>query len=206
MTTAYFLDNTGNNITDLATGEASTPFVHGSGHVDPNRALNPGLVYDIEVNDYVAFLCAIGYDSYRISVFVSDPVDCSAHKLGSPGNLNYPSFSVVFNNGTSVVTYKRVVKNVGGNVDAVYEVKVNAPPGVGVSVSPSKLVFDKENEKLSYEITFTSGNAAALAEVTGIDDNGIPSAFGSITWTDGVHSVRSPIAAVWHQGSSAIPI
>ncbi|GMH17573.1 hypothetical protein Nepgr_019414 [Nepenthes gracilis] len=41
MTTAYYLDNSGNNITDLATGEQSSPFVHGSGHVNPNRALDP---------------------------------------------------------------------------------------------------------------------------------------------------------------------
>lgn len=203
MTTAYFLDNTGKNITDLATGEASTPFVHGSGHVDPNRALNPGLVYDIDVSDYVAFLCAIGYDSYRISVFVNDPVDCGAQKLGSPGNLNYPSFSVVFDKETSVVKYTRVVKNVGSNVDAVYEVKVSAPPAVGISVSPSKLVFSEENQKLSYEIEFTGG---ALEEVVGGAANSIPSAFGSIVWSDGVHNVRSPIAVVWHQGSSAIPI
>ncbi|KAF4395017.1 hypothetical protein F8388_017745 [Cannabis sativa] len=45
---------------DLASGEKSTPFIHGAGHVDPNKALNPGLVYDLDVNDYVAFLCLLG--------------------------------------------------------------------------------------------------------------------------------------------------
>ncbi|KAK4375363.1 hypothetical protein RND71_006040 [Anisodus tanguticus] len=63
MTTAYNLDNSGKVSTDLATCKESTPFVHGSGHVDPNRALDPGLVYDIEVSDYVNFLCSIGYDT-----------------------------------------------------------------------------------------------------------------------------------------------
>lgn len=47
-------------------------------------------------------------------------------KWDSPGNLNYPSFSVVFEPNTDMVTYKRTVKNVGSSVDAVYEVKVNA--------------------------------------------------------------------------------
>ncbi|KAA8541625.1 hypothetical protein F0562_022777 [Nyssa sinensis] len=95
MTTSYNLDNSGSNITDLATGEESTPFIHGAGHVDPNRALDPGLVYDVAAGDYVAFLCAIGYDAKRISVFVKEPatVDCDAQKLASPGDLNYPSFS-----------------------------------------------------------------------------------------------------------------
>ncbi|KAK9282331.1 hypothetical protein L1049_005245 [Liquidambar formosana] len=152
MTTAYSLDNSGMNLTDLATGVESSPFIHGSGHVDPNGALDPGLVYDMGSSDYVAFLCAIGYDAKRISVFVREPatVDCGARALPTPGDLNYPSFSVVFDSGNDVVKYKRVVKNVGSSVDAVYEVKVNAPPSVEISVSPSKLVFSAENPMLAY--------------------------------------------------------
>lgn len=193
MTTAYYIDNTGKNLTDLATGKESTPFVHGSGHVDPNRALNPGLVYDIEMNNYVDFLCAIGYDSKRIAVFVKNPatVDCTAKKLPSPGDLNYPSFSVVFDSENGVVTYKRSVKSVCENVDAVYEVKVNAPLGVEVSVSPSKLAFSSENSVLSYEITFSSVGISSTWS------------FGSIEWSDGEHLVRSPIAVVWREISVA---
>ncbi|KAJ0745029.1 putative cucumisin [Helianthus annuus] len=184
MTTAKYLDNIGENITDLATGVESTPFVHGSGHVDPNRALNPGLVYDVGVDDYVAFLCAIGYDSSKIATFVKDPVDCSVGKLSSPGDLNYPSFSVVFDSKNGgVVKYKRVVKNVG-DVDCVYEVSVSSPPGVEVVVSPEKLVFSEEKTEAEYEITFSSGGGGWQA-------------FGAIEWSDKVHSVRSPIAVVW---------
>ncbi|CAK9150113.1 unnamed protein product [Ilex paraguariensis] len=197
MTTAYNVDNTGKSITDLATGEGSTPFVHGAGHVEPNKALDPGLVYDMGVGDYVAFLCAIGYDSKRIAVFVGDPamVDCGALSLGSPGNLNYPSFSVVFDTNNRVVKYKRVVKNVGSLVDVVYEVQVSAPPpAVEVSVSPSKLAFSRENQTLSYEITFSSVELERVGGAT-------KSAFGSIEWTDGVHLVRSPIAVEWREDS-----
>lgn len=194
MTTAYNVDNTGANITDLATGVQSTPFVHGAGHVEPNSALDPGLVYDIDVSHYVAFLCSIGYTPKRIAVFVGDDkVDCSVENLGgSPGNLNYPSFAVVFDD-TSEVKYKRTVKNVGNNVNAVYEVKVSAPPGVGVSVLPSKLEFSATNETLSYEVTFTSTIAAAVGN----------KAFGAIEWTDRVHLVRSPVAVSWSANSAA---
>uniref|UniRef100_A0A5B6YMD2 Putative subtilisin-like protease n=1 Tax=Davidia involucrata TaxID=16924 RepID=A0A5B6YMD2_DAVIN len=192
MTTAYNLDNAGGNITDLATGEESTPFIHGAGHVDPNRALDPGLVYDVVAGDYVAFLCAIGYDTKRISV------DCDAQSLASPGDLNYPSFSVVFDAKTNVVKYRRVVKNVGSSVDAVYEAKVSAPPSVEIGVSPSKLVFSAENQTLSYEITFTSVAAAS-------GDLGVaPKGFGSIEWTDGTHCVRSPIAIMWRQDQGSV--
>ncbi|CAK9185263.1 unnamed protein product, partial [Ilex paraguariensis] len=201
MTTAYNVDNTGKSIIDIATGERSTPLVHGAGHVEPNKALDPGLVYDMGVGDYVAFLCAIGYDSRRIAVFVRDPamVDCGALSFGSPGNLNYPSFSVVFDTNNRVVKYKRVVKNVGSVVDVVYEVKVSdPPPGVEVSVSPRKLGFSIENQTLSYEITFSSVELERVGDATVSISK---SAFGSIEWTDGVHVVRSPIAVEWREDS-----
>ncbi|XP_042485771.1 subtilisin-like protease SBT1.4 [Macadamia integrifolia] len=196
MTTAYNLDNSGNNFTDLATGGESSPFIHGAGHVDPNRALDPGLVYDISVSEYVAFLCAVGYDSKQIEIFVRDhsPVDCASHSpnFGSPGNLNYPSFSVMFGPGTDVVSYTRVVTNVGSSLDVVYEAKVWGPSTVEITVSPSKLVFNATNQSLSYRITFSSSSikdpTAALA-----------AAFGGIEWSDGTHIVRSPIAIRWGQ-------
>ncbi|RAL43845.1 hypothetical protein DM860_014346 [Cuscuta australis] len=195
MTTTYNLDNSGSNFTDLATGKESNPFVHGSGHVDPNRALNPGLVYDLAVSDYVDFLCSIGYDNKRISVFVkgNTSVDCSTRDLGTPGSLNYPSFSVIFRGNKSEVKYKRSLTNVGSEKDVVYAVKVNAPPGVEVSVSPTKLAFDEEHNTLSYEITFKSS----------VGFNGVKpsSSFGSIEWADAAHRVRSPIAVVWSLGS-----
>lgn len=196
MTTAYKVDNSGKNIMDLATGRKSSPFVHGSGHVDPNRALDPGLVYDIESSDYIGFLCAIGYGPSRISPFTKDTssVNCSEHSLASPGDLNYPSFSVVFMS-ESVVKYRRVVKNVGSNANAVYEVKVNGPSSVEVKVTPSKLNFSEEKNSLSYEISFSS---VGLERVKGLE-----SAFGSIEWSDGIHSVRSPIAVRWLPSSAA---
>lgn len=189
MTTSYNLDNSGSNFTDLATGQQSSPFVHGSGHVDPNKALDPGLVYDIDVGEYIGFLCASGYDSKRIDVFLkeSSTVDCSSQKLSSPGELNYPSFSVVFESGKDVVEYTRTVKNVGGSADAVYEVSVNAPPNVSVDVSPRKLVFNAEKGTQTYKITFRRAGKN-YQSIMG------SSSFGSIEWSDGSHRVRSPIA------------
>nr|GMC89369.1 subtilisin-like protease SBT1.4 [Ipomoea batatas] len=187
MTTAYTVDNAGNNFIDQAYGNQSTAYIHGAGHVDPNRALDPGLVYDLGVSDYVAFLCTIGYDIDQMSLFVKDPskVNCSVQNLGTPGSLNYPAFSVVFSDQNEV-KYKRSVKNVGSEKYVVYKAKVNAPLGVQVSVSPTKLVFDEKTDTLSYEITFTNVNSGSY-------DN----SYGSIVWEDGVHIVRSPIAVLW---------
>ncbi|KDP40686.1 hypothetical protein JCGZ_24685 [Jatropha curcas] len=200
ITTAYSLDNSGENILDLASGKESTAFVHGAGHVDPNSALDPGLVYDLETRDFILFLCTIGYDSKRISVFIGEPASLNVcdQKLSSPGNLNYPSFSVVFDSSSDVVTYKRVVKNVGSSVNAVYEAKVNAPANVDIKLSTSKLEFSAENKSLSYEITFSSASL-------GLSSFGSQS-FGSIEWSDGTHRVRSPIAVKWLEGSSKASI
>lgn len=195
MTTAYNVDNSGGKIKDLGTGKESNPFVHGAGHVDPNKALNPGLVYDLNINDYLAFLCSIGYDAKEIQIFTREPTSYNVceneRKFTSPGDLNYPSFSVVFGANNGLVKYKRVLTNVGDSVDAVYTVKVNAPFGVDVSVSPSKLVFSSENKTQAFEVTFTR-----------IGYGGSQS-FGSLEWSDGSHIVRSPIAARWSNGFSS---
>ncbi|EXB36977.1 Subtilisin-like protease [Morus notabilis] len=195
MTTAYNLDNSGQRLKDLATGKTSTPFAHGSGHVDPSRALDPGLIYDMSVTDYVGFLCSIGYSSKLISIFFTQTVSPKICEetyaaLGArvtPGDLNLPSFSVVFKNDqVETVKYRRTVTNVGTNVDAVYSATGVQPAGVKITVSPKKLVFDANNLTQTYEITFSpTGGHGKLAR------------FGWIQWSDGIHSVRSTIAFSW---------
>ena len=46
-----------------------TPFSYCSGHIRLNRAMDPGLIYDLTVNDYLDFLCAIGYNQTMIEPF-----------------------------------------------------------------------------------------------------------------------------------------
>lgn len=198
MTTAYNVDNSGEIIGDLATGKASTPYIRGAGHVDPNKALRPGLVYDITPTDYVAFLCTIGYDAHQIAVFSKSwsGANCSALAMASPGDLNYPSFSVVFKPEAGTVEYHRTVTNVGGSSDAVYEVEVEAPAGlVDVEVSPAKLMFSADEQRLSYTVRFKS-------LIDSWKSSGVPS-LGAITWTDGLHVVRSPVAFRWWGGPIA---
>ncbi|KAH0943729.1 hypothetical protein HID58_003366 [Brassica napus] len=198
VTTAYDTENSGEPIEDLATGESSNSFIHGAGHVDPNKALNPGLIYDLDAKEYVAFLCAVGYEFPGILVFLQDPSlydACETSKLRTAGDLNYPSFSVVFGSSVDVVKYRRVVKNVGSNVDAVYQVGVKAPANVEIDVSPSKLAFSKETREMEYEVTFKS-------VVLGGGVGSVPGhEFGSIEWTDGEHVVKSPVAVQWSQGA-----
>jgi hypothetical protein len=66
------VDNRGGDILDngvtvgrTGNGNArvATPLVAGAGHVQPDLALDPGLVYDAGERDYVDFLCALSYTS-----------------------------------------------------------------------------------------------------------------------------------------------
>lgn len=56
MTTADDLDNDGNRIMDERREPASA-FAAGAGHVNATRAVDPGLVYDLEVRDYAGYVC-----------------------------------------------------------------------------------------------------------------------------------------------------
>lgn len=189
MTTAYNVDNAGDVIKDMSTGTASTPFVRGAGHVDPNRAVDPGMVYDAGTDDYISFLCALGYTTEQVAVFTRDGsvTDCST-RTGSVGDHNYPAFSAVFNSDKDKVTQRRVVRNVGRNVKTTYTVRVTSPAGVHVTVKPRKLRFNATQQTQEYEITFAPLGVWSVTEKY---------TFGSIVWSDREHTVTSPIAIAW---------
>ncbi|XP_057525898.1 subtilisin-like protease SBT1.6 [Amaranthus tricolor] len=189
MTTASVTDNQMNHMTDeAAPGKASTPYDFGSGHLNLDQAMDPGLVYDLADEDYVNFMCAIGYGPKTIQVITRAPEICNRKAL--PENLNYPSIAVLFptsNTGVSRKTFIRTVTNVGDDVIAVYKVQVNSPgKGITVTVKPSTLVFNEKVKKLSYTVT-----VSADSKNMNLGDTG--AGFGSITWVDGKHVVRSPI-------------
>ncbi|KAK7363312.1 hypothetical protein VNO77_05448 [Canavalia gladiata] len=186
MTTAYTHDNTESPLRD-ATGEAfSTPWAYGAGHVNPQKALSPGLVYDASTQDYIDFLCSLNYtlDHLRLIVKRHD-VNCSI-QFPDPAQLNYPSFSVLFRTN-KVARYTRTLTNVGES-GSVYDVVVSAPSTVEITVNPTTLVFGQVGDTQTYTITFVSKK--------GVDDS-LSSEFGSIMWSNERHQVRSPVAFTW---------
>ncbi|CAH1413354.1 unnamed protein product [Lactuca virosa] len=193
MTTAYTAYKNGKIIEDLATGNPSTPFDHGAGHVDPVSALNPGLVYDISADDYFDFLCALNYTAAQIQVVTKRTTGCDSTKKYSVGDLNYPSFAVVVPSGSSsksggatVVKQTRTLTNVGGE-SSTYKVSTFSDnKSVQISVVPQTLSFSQVNEKKSYTVTFT---AASMP----VNSN----AFGRIEWSDGKRVVGSTVAVSW---------
>ncbi|XP_012078825.1 subtilisin-like protease SBT1.8 [Jatropha curcas] len=186
MTTAYTIDNTNSVIRDSATGSSSNPWAYGSGHIDSRKAFSPGLIYDISKKEYTKFLCSLDYPLEFIRTITLNPkVSCSS-RFDDLGELNYPSFSVLFGNKT-MVQYSRKLTNAGA-ANSAYEVIVAAPPAVTVTVKPRNLVFKNVGEKHKYRVTF-------MAKKNRKPGSG--AAFGSITWRNAQHTVSSPIAFTW---------
>lgn len=192
MTTAYTYDTVNKRevpMGDEATGKASTPFGFGAGHVDPQRATAPGLIYDLGVNDYVNFLCSLNYSQESIKLITNMNVSCPT-QIGQPGNLNYPSFSAVFDQGQSSnlsTSFMRTVTIVGPTI-STYTATVITPTGIDVTVEPPLLKFSKRHEKLSFTLR-VSAQPLKFPPKTNSD-----TVFGSLGWSDGKHVVRSPIA------------
>ncbi|CAI9281969.1 unnamed protein product [Lactuca saligna] len=191
MTTAYSTYKNGEELQDHATGSPSTAFYHGSGHVDPVRALDPGLVYDASADDYLSFLCALNYSSTSIKMFAGGNFTCILGKKYRVEDLNYPSFAVPLlmasgnRNGSSsptIVKYRRSLSNVG--TSGTYKVSVSSKiRGVKITVEPDQLTFVKQGEKKGFTVTFIA--TSMLSGTT---------SFARLTWSCGKYVVNSPIA------------
>lgn len=188
MTTASVVDNRGGPMTEESSGRPATPYDFGAGHLNLDRAMDPGLVFDITNDDYVNFLCAVGYGPKVIQVVTRIPANCPAKKP-APEHLNYPSIAALFSGvspvGPSSKTFVRSVTNVGPR-RSVYVARVEAPKGVTVTVKPATLAFAAGVTKRSFVVTVTADTRNLV-----LDDSG--AVFGSLSWFDGTHVVRSPI-------------
>lgn len=173
------LMTTGTDVLDTFVGTTASDasalraFAQGAGHVAPNSAADPGLVYDSDIFDWFAFLCG--------STAGVNPATCSA--LAASGysfdrkDMNLASIAVGNLAGTATVT--RRVTNVGDKT-ATYT-SSSSITGINVSVNPSSLTL-APGETKSFKVTLTT-TTAPLDRYTA----------GSLTWTDGKHNVRSPV-------------
>ncbi|XP_028784287.1 subtilisin-like protease Glyma18g48580 [Neltuma alba] len=184
MTTATTQDNANGPILDENDDEVATPFHYGSGHIKPNLAMDPGLVYDLKASDYLNMLCASAYEERIVeSINNNKPYKCPrSYRLE---DFNYPSITLPFLS-VKPINVTRTVTNVGP--PSTYTVNVKAPAGVEVVVLPTTLTFQGTNQKKSYQVIFQATRSAKTSE---------PS-FGELTWTDGKHKVRSPIVIPQH--------
>ncbi|XP_027329514.1 subtilisin-like protease Glyma18g48580 [Abrus precatorius] len=182
MTTATTLDNTNRPIQD-AFDKVATPFEYGAGHIQPNLAIDPGLVYDLSTNDYSNFLCASGYDQALLKLFANLKLSYTCPKSFKIEDFNYPSITV-HHPGSNIVNVTRTVTNVGP--PSTYVVNTHGPKGIKVVVLPSSLSFKRSGEKKRFQV---------ILQATSVTTRGFP-LFGNFSWTDGKHRVTSPIVVL----------
>ncbi|KAI3463197.1 hypothetical protein Pfo_019860 [Paulownia fortunei] len=189
MTTAYTVDDRGKRMLDESTRNSSTVMDYGAGHVHPQAAMHPGLVYDLNSYDYVDFLCNSNYTTKNIRVVTRKAADCrGAKRAGHVGNLNYPSLTAVFQQyGKHKMSthFIRTVTNVG-SPDSVYTVKIRQPGGAVVTVEPERLAFRRVGQKLNFLVR-VQVEALKLSPGSSVVRS------GSVVWSDGKHIVTSPI-------------
>ncbi len=169
MTTSYpTLDD---GLTGMQNGRL--PWSQGAGHVDPNKAIDPGLVYDAGKADYVRYQCLTQPSVVSAS-------DCTTFgKLDQTYNLNQPSIMVGLVTGS--VTVNRTVTNVGAT-SATYTASASLS-GFNVTVAPATLTL-APGESKTFTVTLDNVNSPDGAWQ-----------YGRLVWTDGTHQVGSPITA-----------
>jgi len=171
--TATMQDNNHRPIKDQSKEDA-TPFGYGAGHIQPELAMDPGLVYDLNIVDYLNFLCAHGYNQTQMKMFSRKPYTCP--KSYNMLDFNYPSITVPNLGKHFVQEVTRTVTNVGS--PGTYRVQVKEPHGISVLVKPRSLTFDEVGEKKTFKVIFKVTKPTSSGYV-----------FGPLLWSDGRHKV-----------------
>uniref|UniRef100_A0A7N1A2X9 Uncharacterized protein n=1 Tax=Kalanchoe fedtschenkoi TaxID=63787 RepID=A0A7N1A2X9_KALFE len=156
-------------------------FSYGSGHIDPMRAADPGLIYDVSKQDYINLLCG-AYDADTCHKISGEECHCPQEKT-APNDLNYPSMTKMLVNVSerTNVSFARVVTNVG-QPNSTYKATVVAARKLKIKVVPDTLSFEGLNEKKSFQVQVTGGYPRKGKVLS-----------SSLVWFDGKHTVRSPI-------------
>ncbi|XP_043708286.1 subtilisin-like protease SBT4.4 isoform X2 [Telopea speciosissima] len=183
MTTAWRMNSTRN---------PDAEFAYGAGNIDPVKAINPGLVYEILKDDYIKFLCNIGWDTKRVRIVSGGNSSCQEGTKGTALDLNYPSMTAYIQQEDKpfVINFTRTVKNVG-SANSTYKASVTSHSEIKISVMPRVLSFTSLNQVKSFVVT-VSGSKFPPLSMTSV----------SLEWSDGTHTVRSPIVVHSFSGSS----
>ncbi|XP_019057570.1 PREDICTED: subtilisin-like protease SBT4.5 [Tarenaya hassleriana] len=171
MTTAWPMN--------VSSSEEVNEFAYGSGHLNPTKAADPGLVYEITGDDYLKMLCSANYTASELKAIAGRAVSCPKGSNLKIKDLNYPSMSAKFSSRPSEITFLRTVTNVGP-ASSTYKAEVVSSSDLKVEIKPNTLSFKSVGEKKSFTV-----------KVSGISSVDFQSA--TLVWSDGSRTVRSPI-------------
>ncbi|KAL5991673.1 hypothetical protein ACLOJK_012582 [Asimina triloba] len=167
---------------------ADDVFSYGAGHMDPVKAIDPGLIYDAREEDYVDFLCGQRYEGEVLEAITGHRlITCPERRIESK-DLNYPSITKGMTpaetSGTPfAVNFTRTLTNVGTPARSTYKATLaRQHPSWKTTIQPSTLQFQALGEKKTFVVT-----------VTGAWINGTRTFDTAILWSDGVHNVRTPL-------------
>ena len=146
----------------------ASPFNEGAGQVKPSTAVNPGLVYDSGINDWLGFLKGQGCNGCPEAI----------PAIAAP-DLNQASIAVGALAGSRTV--RRTVTSVGTNFET-YTASVSGLAGFHATVTPSQIQL-RPGQSATFTVKFDRTDAAINAFST-----------GALTWTSSAHTARSPIA------------
>jgi len=155
------------------------PFDYGGGLVNPEKAAKPGLVYDLGLEDYVLYMCSVGYNETSISQLVGKGTVCSNPK---PSVLDFNLPSITIPNLKDEVTLTRTLTNVG-QLESVYKVVIEPPIGIQVTVTPETLLFNSTTKRVSFKVKVSTTHKINTGYF-----------FGSLTWSDSLHNVTIPLS------------
>ncbi|KAK8581096.1 hypothetical protein V6N12_071338 [Hibiscus sabdariffa] len=164
-------------------------------HVLPATAVGASNAY--EIRQYIDSALKSNSPATATIVFKGTRrnADCrGAKRAGHIGNLNYPSFSVVFQQygkHKMLTHFIRQATNVG-DPNSVYKATITPPSGTLVMVEPQQLVFRRVGQKLNFLV-----RVEAMAVELAPGSTSMKS--GSLVWSDGKHNVTSPIVVTMQQ-------
>jgi hypothetical protein len=167
MTSAY----------DILDGPNTHPLVifrQGAGHIDPNKAADPGLVYNAGWNNWLAFLCGT---TNGIAPATCDLLKSMGYSL-DPSDLNVASIAIGALAGEQTVSVR--VTNVETET-ATYTASTDGLVGLGVEIKPSEITL-APGKSASFTVKFTEEDAPLNAYVGGY-----------LYWRSDAHDVRIPI-------------
>jgi len=153
----------------------ANPFDMGAGHIVPNDAINPGLVYPVDARDYNAYLCSVGLGLEWLT-----EEDCQTFEdtgyTETARNINLPSVAISELAGQVNIT--RRVTNTGPA--AQFNIETNVPEGITLDVTPASISL-QSGESAEFTLSFTS------------DGTGLKQWFhGNFSWVNSTHHVYSP--------------
>ncbi|KAH7424310.1 hypothetical protein KP509_11G002200 [Ceratopteris richardii] len=124
----------------------ATPFDFGGGAINASAALDPGLVFEADYEDYIAFLCSVARMDQTEVIKVTGS-GCNA-QVRPASDLNSPSITI--SNLVADRTVVRTVTNVAGTAET-YEISYVEPVGVSMEVSPRSFTI-QTGESVTFSV------------------------------------------------------